>query len=169
MSSPRSHSRGSLGFNLPQSPPNDVRDGRQDGQIEHAERARDMKGIRISRTSSLLPHTANPNSACRLTSGVESPYTSRVRSLRPARLRIGPCQLTTEWNIRKEGTELCWLVYGGQIDGHRLSVPAEPDQVVSPARLHPEARDMSRRSCSLADGVEQAPGKTMKENESRGV
>lgn len=47
--------------------------------------------------------------------------------------------------------------------------PAEPDQVVSPARLHPEARDMSRRSCSLADGVEQAPGKTMKEDESRGV
>lgn len=70
---------------------------------------------------------------------------------------------------KKEGTELCWLVYGGQIDGHRPSVPAEPDQVVSPARLHPEARDMSRRSCSLADGVEQAPGKTMKENESRGV
>lgn len=63
----------------------------------------------------------------------------------------------------------CWLVYGGQVDSHRLSVPAEPDQVVSPARLHPEARDMSRRPCSLADGVEKAPGKSMEGNEPRGV
>lgn len=28
---------------------------------------------------------------------------------------------------------------------------------------------MSRRPCSLADGVEQAPGKSMEENELKGV
>lgn len=128
-----------------------------------------MKGIRISRTSSLLPHAANPNSACRLTrrSGVPVYFQGVKFTACKAKDRSLPTDHGMEH--KKEGTELCWLVYGGQIDGHRLSVPAEPDQVVSPARLHPEARDMSRRSCSLADGVEQAPGKTMKENQSRGV
>ncbi|POS80759.1 hypothetical protein DHEL01_v200846 [Diaporthe helianthi] len=70
---------------------------------------------------------------------------------------------------KKEGAELCWLIYGGQRDSHRLSVPAEPDLVVSPgtplARLDPEARDVCRRPCSLADGVKQAPANSMKKNE----
>lgn len=121
-------------------------------------------GIRISKTSWLLPHAANPNSVGRLTCRSGVPVYFQSAKYPTCKAKDGTLPTGHGMEHKKEGGELCWLVYGGQRDRHRLPVPAEPELVVSPstppARPHPEARDVCRRPCRLADGVEQAPGKS---------